>query len=306
MSDQVDSEINDQDVGSSSAQGVTRPILVVDRTGLSTLDARPNFFEYLRQLYGRRAYILADAKARAFQGSRDYILGATWVILEPLMNAAMYGLLFGFLFSASRGIDNYIGYLVLGITYFSHLNRCLLGGPGLVRANRAMMSSFHFPKASIVFSQSQFRLYDFLPSAIVGVIFALCTQWQKPISWTIVFLPLLVLMLHVFGVGLMLISARICAFIPDFRVALNFLSRFWLYGSGIFFSAERFIHHPFVYKAITINPAYQFVKAIRDVTIYDTVPSAAVWGVLLAWSIGTFVVGLVYFWEAEERYVSTF
>lgn len=306
MSDQAESDLIDQGVGSVSNQGEQRPILVIDRTGLSTLDARPSFIDYLRQLYGRKDYILADAKARAFQGNRDYILGAAWVVLEPLMNAAMYGLLFGFLFSTSRGIDNYIGYLILGITYFSHLNRCLLGGPGLVRANRAMLSSFHFPKASIVFSQSQFRLYDFLPSAIVGVIFALCAQWQKPISWTIVLLPFLVLMLHVFGIGLMLISARICAFVPDFRVALNFLSRFWLYGSGIFFSAERFINHPLVYNAITINPAYQFLKAIRDVTIYSSVPPATTWAMLLAWTIGTFTVGLIYFWEAEERYVSTF
>lgn len=295
-----------QPASSESESQTSELILRIDGRGLSALNARPSFFAYIRNLYRRRQYILADSRARAFQGNRDYILGAAWVVLEPFLNAAMYGLIFGFLFSASKGVENYIGYLVLGIIYFAHLNRCLVGGAGLVKANRAMLSSFHFPKAAVVFSQSLYRLYDFIPSAIVGVLFALGAQWGKPISWTLVLLPFLIFLLHVFGLGLMLITSRLSAFIPDIRVLLNFASRFWLYTSGIFFSAERFIHHEIVYTIITLNPAYQFIQAIRDVTIYGTFPELNTWLTLSAWAFGTLFFGLLYFWEAEERYVKTF
>ena len=54
----------------------------------------------------------------------------------------------------------------------------------------------------------------------------------------------LFLLQFMFGLGLTFFAARITALLPDMRNIWPFLTQFWFYGSGVFFSYERFINHP--------------------------------------------------------------
>lgn len=52
------------------------------------------------------------------------------------------------------------------------------------------------------------------------------------------------------------------------------------------------------------NPAYKFLTAIRECVVYDSVPSWELWAQLAAWSVGLFIIGFIFFWQAEEKYVN--
>ena len=52
------------------------------------------------------------------------------------------------------------------------------------------------------------------------------------------------------------------------------------------------------------NPAYKFLSALRSCVVYDTVPSWSLWGGIVAWSVGLFLFGFIFFWQAEEKYVN--
>ena len=101
----------------------------------------------------------------------------------------------------------------------------------------------------------------------------------------------------------MLFAARITAEIPDTRVLFNFVGQAWFFLSGVMFSIDRFVDHQLLHRVMSINPGYQFLEAIRGSVLYGISPSGSDWLSLLAWTFGTFIVGLVYFWQAEEKYV---
>ena len=300
LSDDEISNISDQEDVVCEARAKT---LLVDTSNLRRLNVRPSLPRYLTQLWGRRHFIITDARFRAFRTAKSYRLWRFWLVAQPLLEAAMYGLIFGLLLKTSRGIENFLGFLVLGVTFFSLLTSLVNGGQSLLQTSKNIMQAFSFPRASLVLSQSLRYMIDSLPALLVGLVFALATQYQEPISWKIIFVVPLTLLMWLMGTGFMFIVARLTAFIPELKVLINLGLRGWFFASGVFFSLERFADTPTMYKLFSINPGYLFLKSVRDCAIYDTIPAPEIWLYLTAWAVAAFFIGLLFFWRAEERYV---
>lgn len=277
--------------------------LQVQMAGLSKLNVRPGLPRYMRQIWARRYFIVTDARFRAFRTVKSYRLWRFWLVAQPLLDAAMYGLIFGLLLKTSRGIDNFLGFLVLGVTFFSLLTSLVNGGQSLLQTSKNLMQAFAFPRAALVLSQSLRYMIDSLPALIIGVVFALVAQYREPLSWKVILVVPLALLMWLMGTGLMFIVARLTAFIPEVKVLINLAIRGWFFASGVFFSIERFAESGEAHRLLAANPGYIFLRSVRECVIYDTVPSLASWLQLVAWSVGLFSIGLVFFWLAEERYV---
>ena len=295
--------VNDEADAVASNSGSTETIQV-SMDGMRKLNVRPPFDLYLRQLWERRNFIVTDARFRAFRTAKSYNLWRFWLVAQPLLDAAMYGLIFGFLLKTSRGVDNFLGFLLIGVTFFNFLTSMVNGGQSLIQTSRNLIQAFSFPKASLVFSQSLRYMIDSIPALLIALVVGLAAQWGTPLSWTIVLVIPLLLLMWAFGTGLMFVVALITAFVPDFKVIISVAIRAWFFSSGIFFPLERFAHSPVLFQIFSLNPGYIFLTAVRDVVLYATVPSLSTWLSVFAWGLGTLLVGLFVFWLAEDRYVN--
>lgn len=278
-------------------------VIVVESEGLNSLATRASISEYIGELWDRRYFIWADARAKALRSTRKYRLWRLWLFANPLLNVVFYGFLFGVLFRTSRGVENYIGFLFIGITFMGMLNGLVTAGSGLIANSRAMIRAFQFPRAALPFAQTLKAAIDNLIPAAMALLTAFLLQWGKPPSWTLVFIVPLYIMIHLFGCGLMMLIARVTAQIPDIKALIPILTQAWFFLSGVMFSLDRFSHVPTIQNLMSHNPAYVFLTAVRNVSIYTSAPSLATWLVLLAWCLGTFIVGFIVFWQAEDKYV---
>lgn len=278
-------------------------VQIVNPEGLHPLATRPTLREYISQLWARRFFIVADARAKALRTTRDYRLWQLWLVLNPLFDVALYGFLFGMLLKTSRGIENFIGFLFIGIIFMSMMTGLMNSGISLMQSSRSMIRAFQFPRASIPFSTTLRSMIDNVLPAIVALIAAFLFQWGTGPSWTLIFVIPLFLLIHVFGCGLMMITARLTAQVPEAKTILGLFTRGLFFLSGVMFSVDRFAEHSVVHEIMTANPCYIFLTAVRDSSVYRTAPSLSTWGDLLAWSLGVFVLGFIFFWRAEDKYV---
>lgn len=278
-------------------------VLVVAADDLQPLAIRPSLGEYVRQLWERRFFIVADAKAKALRSTRDYRLWKLWLVLNPLFDVAFYGFLFGFLFKTSRGIDNFVGWLFIGIIFMRMLGGLFTSGSGLLASSRAMIRAFNFPRASIVFSQMLRQMIDNALPAAVAIATAFLLQWGRPPTWTLILVIPIYVLMHLFGAGLMFILARLTAKIPDSKALIPLVTQAWFFLSGVMFSLDRFAEHKTIHTIMTANPAHWFLSAVRETTIYGHAPSVTSWVVMVIWTAVVFLIGFVYFWGAEEDYV---
>lgn len=104
------------------------PSQLAAKYGLTVSGARPGLAEYTRQLWGRRHFINEFAKARTAAQYTQARLGQLWQVMTPLLNAAVYYLIFGVLIGTRKGVDNFIAFLVTGIFIFTFTQSSVMSG----------------------------------------------------------------------------------------------------------------------------------------------------------------------------------
>ena len=222
--------------------------------------------------------------------------------VQPMLDAIVYFLVFGLLLQTSRGIDNFIGYLIIGVTFFPPLQRAVTGGSQVIVTGRNLIRGFSFPRAALPASYTIRSAIDLVPPMIALLVLVVVLPPHAWPSWHwVLIVPVLALQV-LLSLGLTLAASRITTTIPDMRNIWPFLTQFWFYASGVFFSYERFIHHPLMLRAMDLNPGYLIITMYRDVILYQRVPQPRMWLILSAWSLGLTAVSFVFFWEKEEAY----
>lgn len=228
---------------------------------------------------------------------------AAWMILNPVLNGLTFYLIFGLSLNTSRGISNFIGYLVIGVFLFQISARAITNGARSVQANKAVIQAFNFPRATLPISVNVREILASVPVLITMLILILIFPPVEDITWRwFLILPALFLQ-AVFNLGVGLILARMISRINDITHLLSFALRVWMYASAVFFSYERFIDHEVLLTIVQLNPLFNVLDIVRDCVLYATPPSWGSWGVLSAWAFGSLILGMVFFWKAEESYV---
>lgn len=279
-------------------------LVLLEDGGLFSLQSRPTLVQYTKDLWERRHFISAQARAQSLRDGQDTFLGRVWIVLTPVISIATYAFIFGMVLNVSRGMDNYVGFLTLGVVYFGFFTKGISSGSGLIKSSRNLIAAFSFPKAALSLSTVFRQFIDNMVPAVIAVIGCVLLQLDKPVHWTIVFVVPLFLLIHVFILGVCFIGARATAFIPDLKSVIAVINRGLFFVSGVFFTIERFDTNPLVAKIVEANPIYQFLQAIRHSVMEGQVPSLATWAYISAWSFGLLIFGYIYFWRAEARYAS--
>jgi teichoic acid transport system permease protein len=279
------------------------------RHGLTVSGARPSLTEYVRQLWGRRHFILAFSQAKLTAQYSQAKLGQLWQVATPLLNAAVYFFIFGLLLGARRGIphDVYVPFLVTGVFVFTFTQSSVLAGVRAISGNLGLVRALHFPRASLPVSFALQQLQQLLFSMLVLVVVVMAFGSFPALSWLLV-VPALLLQ-FVFNTGLALIFARMGAKTPDLAQLMPFVLRTWMYASGVMFSIPAMLADKdvpaWLADVLQWNPAAVYMDLVRFAMIDGYGSSYLpphVWAVALGWALLAGAAGFVYFWKAEERY----
>src|SRR5699024_9321600 len=74
--------------------------------GLEPIGVRPRLISYAKDLWARRSFIKVLALSKAYAENQNTYLGQLWTLLSPLMTAAVYVIIFGFILQVGReGIE---------------------------------------------------------------------------------------------------------------------------------------------------------------------------------------------------------
>lgn len=274
----------------------------VNLVRLSKVGQRPDILDYLVQLWDRRSFIFFDARARVQSGNDKTKLGAAWLVLTPVLTGVSFYLIFGVLLGTSKGIDNFIGYLLIGVFTFQMTTRSVMGGAKSLTSNTSMIRAFQFPRAALPIALNVRELLSNIPVTIVMLLFVILTAPAEQITWRWLLIVPAILLQFLFNLGLGMLLAPMILRVPDVSMLISFFVRFWMYASAVFFAESRFDAYPIMRTVMDYNPAFQVIKIIRDSVLYDTTPSWRSWAVLGVWALGTVAAGLVVFWRGEESY----
>src|SRR5699024_3524463 len=187
----------------------------VNPEGLKPVGGRPPLKQYVRSLWRRRHFIVADSRARVSSSGRQMLLGQAWLILKPVLEAGVYLIIFGLILKSSRGIDNFLGYLVVGVFLFQYTTRSLTTGGTAVITGRSLIHAFSFPRAALPIAVVIRETLSMFPVLAAMVVLILVMPPGAELSWLWLLFPLVFLLQLVFNFGVAMIASRLVAHTRD-------------------------------------------------------------------------------------------
>ncbi|MFE2169289.1 ABC transporter permease [Streptomyces sp. NPDC059447] len=290
-----------------SADAGLSPAELARKYGLTVSGARPGLGAYVRQLWGRRHFIMAFSRAKLMAQYSQAKLGQVWQVATPLLNAFVYWLIFAKIMQADRGMPKgvYIPFLVIGIFVFTFTQSSLMAGVRAIPGNLGLVRALHFPRASLPISFSMQQLGQLLYSMVVVFVVVMAFGNFPRLSWLLV--PAVLVLQFVFNTGLAMIFGRMGSKTPDLAQLMPFVTRTWMYASGVMFSISGMLatKPKWISEVLQWNPAAIYMDLMRFALIdkygAENLPPH-VWLFAVGWAVVIGLGGFVYFWKAEERY----
>ncbi|MGJ9402581.1 ABC transporter permease [Arthrobacter sp. KK5.5] len=281
----------------------TPAMVFVDVSEMQRQGARDSISDYLVRIWDVRSYMVHEAKAHVQGSSRNQRLGSLWLIINPILDGAMYYLVFGIILQTSRGIDNFIGFLMIGVFLFQMTTKCITGSSQSLLKLKASTAGAPLPAATAPITVNIRTWMSGMPSYLVLLLIIIVAPPVESFSLIAVLLLPIILAQMALALGLSLIAAHFVALLPDLQNLLSIAVRAWMYGSGVMFAADRFADlGPAVAAAIHWNPMYWILEHARSVLLYNTAPDSEGWLIILLWAASSLVVGIALVWRRGGRY----
>jgi len=267
----------------------------------------------LKELIRRRAVVGHFVSTTLKTGHRDKVLGNLWQLIDPLSFMLVYYVVWSIILGR-RGPE-FMLYLLSGIIVFRLFQDSVLGASGVLRSQVRLIREVYFPKAALPTAVAIARLNDFawaLAALIMLEVFFLHRQAHltpealakihHPLAfgWSILWLPLVVLALFLFSLGVSFMSAIAGVFFRDTPNILGFVFRLWFYLSPIFYYPEDVRRlSTKVWFFYRINPFSHFFRLLRASLIYDKPPGLDGMLYICIISVAALVIGFVIFSKCE-------
>jgi len=268
---------------------------------LRHIGRRVTLREYLVDLWRWRNFIVTVPMNELRAQNQDTLLGQLWHLINPLLLAFIYYVIFGLILGISRGgVENYPAFLIVGVIVFNYTRTSLRSGAKTIVTNRKLVQTMCFPRAVLPLST--------MIEGIVSHTFAIVVMWLvllatgvRPTALWLLIVPYL--LLHaVFNLGLVFFVARFTFHFRDTQQFLPYALRIWFYVSGVLIPIEaRFVAMPTARAILRANPIYVIIEIARDAFLYNTFDPTK-WRTASAWAVGLLVAGFLYFRRAENEY----
>lgn len=242
-------------------------------------EQRKQYFFVIRQLTSR------EIKRKY---SRSY-LGVIWSVLNPLLMMTVLSMIFTQIFQ--RSIENYPIYYLSGYTIWHMFTGATNAAMTTLVDNRTMLIKVRFPMQVFIFARIYTALVNFGYSMIAYVI--MLAVFRIVPSVTIVYFPLIVLLVLIFSTGLSFILATAYVFFGDVKHLYSIITTVWMYCSAIFYPIDGMTG--ITRMIIEINPLFQYINATRNVVMYGVWPSLLETVVMAAWAFVMLEIGYLVF-----------
>jgi teichoic acid transport system permease protein len=272
--------------------------------GYIEIGVAPPIGIYLKRLWRRRDFIVHVPLGQLRAQTHSTMLGGLWHLLNPLLHAALYYLIFGIIFNANRTVSNYPAFLTTGIFTFLYTNRSINSGARSITNNLSLIAQLGFPRAALPISATVAEFVSHL-MAIVALLVTLVLLGVAPTFTWLLLLPIVGAQ-TIFNLGLALVVGRLAFHFRDIQELLPHALRFWMYLSGLFFTldfiTDRVGPDSPVTAVFRANPGYAFMTLMRGALLDGHAADPTAWPVVIAWSLAALIGGFVFFRAREVEY----
>jgi lipopolysaccharide transport system permease protein len=256
--------------------------------------------EMLASLWRNRELITTMTKREVLGRYRGSVMGLLWSFFNPVLMLAIYTFVFSVVFKArwSGGEESKTEFaLVLfsGLIVFSLFAECITRAPGTVLSNVSYVKKVAFPLEILPFVTLLSALFHSAVSLAVWLLaYLILFGTPQP---TAIYLPLIVLPLILFIMGLSWVLASLGVYLRDVSQFIVPITTMLMFLSPIFYPATAL---PEDYRyLLLLNPMTPVIEQTRGVLYFGTSPN---FGMLAThWAATSVLAWLGFVWFQKTR-----
>ena len=224
------------------------------------------------------------------------VLGLLWALLYPLLMMVVMNIVFSTIFQSS--LPNFPVYLLSGIVLWNFFSQTTMDGANTILTNVNIIKKIYVPKGVFSVATVLSGLVHLALALIPLLVIAVVTGTRLTIS--LLFLPVSVLLVSVFILGVSLALAAIAVFFNDILYIYQVLLTALMFMTPIFYPAS-IVPSRYV-PVLRLNPMYYFLECFRLPIYEGSIPSAE----MVAFAALAAVIALLAGWWLFSRNQNAF
>jgi ABC-type polysaccharide/polyol phosphate export permease len=261
----------------------------------------PPLRPYFKALWERREFAAEMSRTGIRAANTNTFFGQVWLVLNPLLLAAVYYLLVDIIAGGQAKDDAgaRFAHMCGGLFVFYYFSSAMMSGAASVVGGGKLLMNMSFPRMLLPLAALRTAFFRFLPTMVVylGIHLVTRQKWH----WAMLLAPVFLICLTVFAAGMGMIFGALQVYFRDTTSFLPYFVRIWLYLSPVLWYADQ---APAKFKGfIQYNPLYSLIGGWTDLLVRGDVPELKMWIGAVVWAVLAGVIGSLFFMSREREFV---
>lgn len=261
-----------------------------------SLKRGPLALEELRGVLRYRDLIFQLVRRDIVSRYKRSALGIAWTMLNPLAMMIILTVVFSQLF---RSVAGYPAYILSGLVAWNFFSQGTSAAMIQMVWGSSLLQRIYLPRTAFVVSAIGTALVNLLLSLIPLVLVVLLTG--LPLRLSMLFLPVPVVLLSAFALGIGLLFSAWAIYFPDVSEMYQVALIAWLYLTPIIYP-EEIIPAAYRFWVLHLNPMYYLIKVFRQPVYDGVIPSGSLLAAAALIACFTLLLGWIVFSSRADEF----
>lgn len=249
-----------------------------------------------KKIYNYRELLKTNVKKEIRGRYKNSILGIMWSFLNPLLQLAVYSIIFGALLAG--GDKTYHIYICVALIPWTYFTTAITQSAFTVIGNADIIKKVYFPREILPISVVTSGAVNFVISTIIILAFVIFSGIG--LSWYLVFYPFILLIQFILLLGISFIVSSVTVYFRDLEHIIGVVLMAAFYATPIVYKLEQLPAN--LQIIMQLNPMTHLINAYRDIFYYHQMPNMQILCILLALSILLTVIGYFIFKKLQKGF----
>ena len=249
-----------------------------------------------QKIYNYRELLKTNVKKEIRGRYKNSILGVMWSFLNPLLQLAVYSIIFGALLAG--GDPTYHIYICVALIPWTYFTTAITQAAFTVIGNADIIKKVYFPREILPISVVTSGAVNFVISTIIILAFVLGSGIG--LSWYLLLYPFILIIQYILLLGISFIVSSITVYFRDLEHIIGVILMAAFYGTPIVYKLEQLPAN--LQVIMQLNPMTHLINAYRDIFYYRQMPNMKILLLLLGISIILTIVGYFIFKKLQKGF----
>ena len=249
------------------------------------------------ELYAYREMIFSLVRRYLKGRYKGSFLGFFWTFLNPLLQLAVYTMVFSVILRNGR--EDYYLFLFVALVPWIFCSSCVASGVSCIWQSQDLVKKIYFPREVLPLA---FVISNFINMVLsLLVVFAVLIVSGKGLKLeALVYLPLIMAVEFILCLGITLIVSGLDIYFRDLEYLLGIITLAWQFMTPIMYGIDQVPEEylPLFY----MNPMTSVIIAYRDILYFRKVPDIETLGTATGEGLLLCVLGFVIFGRLKRRF----